>query len=604
MKEMTCDVMVIGGGGAGTRAAIEAFESGDSKNVLLVTKGELGKSGCTALSCSDRMAFHATLPYTEPGGDDNWTYHADDVYRIGGYVSDETLARVLAKNAGEAYEYLNGLGVPWAKKDDGKADQFVTDGSDYARACYTGPYTANDIEAALVRRFKELDIPLLENTMVAELLLSEDGRVAGALAISQAGDEQVLIKAKATVIATGGGGSAFRVNVFPEQMSGDGTAMAYRAGAELVNMELIQIGLSSVKTKLACSGSMMRSIPRVVNTKDEEFLAGYFPEGTSLTHIYNIVFRKGASWPVSCEEESSALDVAISKEMLKGETVYLDYASNPKDFDFEALSDETKSRYQDEMTSDIGLADRQASPLNRLTEINVPAIQWLKERGIDLEKGDKIELAPAIQHFQGGIKLAENAASSIPGLYAAGEAAGGQHGANRPGGNALMDCQVFGKIAGHEAAAEAAQIEQPNISEESLQAAIAGLDALSVGGAPAAEVREKVQGLLASAGAVIRTEDNIAKTLAAIKDLKAKGMKLDDNGIAFALEAKNMFDVAETVLTACGMRKESRGPHLFFNSVDDAKPLPRDEENWNTYIVIKKTDEGLTTEVRKPATVG
>ena len=145
MQRHVCDVLVVGGGGAALRAAIEAYENLRDHDVILVTKGELGKSGCTALSCSDRMAFHATLPYTEPEGPDNWRYHADDIYRIGGYVSDGNLAEILAKNAGEAFQYLDSLGVPWAKKG-GRADQFVTDGSKYARACYKGPFTANHIE--------------------------------------------------------------------------------------------------------------------------------------------------------------------------------------------------------------------------------------------------------------------------------------------------------------------------------------------------------------------------------------------------------------------------------------------------------------------------
>ncbi len=105
-------------------------------------------------------------------------------------------------------------------------------------------------------------------------------------------------------MATGGAGEAFKVHVFPAGMTGDGYALAYRAGAELVNMEFIQIGLSSVKTKLACSGSMMRSIPRFVNEEGREFLTDYFPPDTSLAEIYNFVFEKGASWPVSSEKEN------------------------------------------------------------------------------------------------------------------------------------------------------------------------------------------------------------------------------------------------------------------------------------------------------------
>ena len=117
MEIIECDVLIIGSGGAGLRAAIEAKETFEEGKVLLVSKGIVGKSGVTATACSDRMAFHATLPYTEPGGPDNWKYHAKDIYRIGGYVSDGDLAHILAKEAQQAFEYLDRLGVPFVKKE-------------------------------------------------------------------------------------------------------------------------------------------------------------------------------------------------------------------------------------------------------------------------------------------------------------------------------------------------------------------------------------------------------------------------------------------------------------------------------------------------------
>jgi len=277
MQEYSCDVLIIGGGGAALRAALEIVEKEPSARVILVTKGKLGKSGVTATACSDRMAFHATLPFTEPQGEDNWRYHADDIYRIGGYVSDEDLAQILAKNSKEAFEYLDSLGVPWVKKE-GRPEQFVTDGSKYARACYTGPYTANHIEEALIERIKTTSIKVLEDIMLVDLILSSSmDRVVGAFGLDIK-DNLVLFKAKTTILATGGAGEVFEINVYPDGMTGDGYAMAYRAGAELVNMEFIQIGLSSVKTKLACSGSMMRALPRLINDEGKEFLADYFPQ--------------------------------------------------------------------------------------------------------------------------------------------------------------------------------------------------------------------------------------------------------------------------------------------------------------------------------------
>jgi len=148
MKGYNCDVLVIGAGGAGLRAAIAAKEADSYLKIILVAKGKLGKSGVTVTACSDRMAFHTTLPFTKPGGKDNWKFHARDIYEIGGKVSDYNLAKILAKNSKDAFEYLDLLGVPFVKKN-GRPEQFLTDDSEYPRACYTGPYTANDIEKAL-----------------------------------------------------------------------------------------------------------------------------------------------------------------------------------------------------------------------------------------------------------------------------------------------------------------------------------------------------------------------------------------------------------------------------------------------------------------------
>ncbi|GAG45125.1 unnamed protein product, partial [marine sediment metagenome] len=233
------------------------------------------------------------------------------------YVSDEGLAQILAKSSGEAFEYLDSLGVPWVKKE-GKPEQFVTDGSQYARACYTGPYTANHIEEALIERIRTRPVKILEDITVVDLIISSSmDRVIGAFGLDRR-DNLILFKAKAIILATGGAGEVFEINVYPDGMTGDGYAMAYRVGAELVNMEFVQIGLSSMKTKLACSGSMMRALPRLINDEGKEFLADYFPQKASSKEVYLTLFQKGASWPVSFEHKSHLIDIAVFKELRKG----------------------------------------------------------------------------------------------------------------------------------------------------------------------------------------------------------------------------------------------------------------------------------------------
>jgi len=590
--QIGADVVIIGGGGAALRAALAAADKNAS--TLVLTKGELGKSGVTATACSDRMAFHATLEHTEPGGPDAWRYHAEDIFRIGGRVSDASLAKVLARGAGEAFHYLEKLGVPFARRPDGLADQFVTDGSQYARACYTGPHTANHIHEALRKEFRRRGLPIMENVMAADLAIDSSGRAVGVRLVDGRN-----VAAKAVVLATGGAGQAYQVNVFPGDMTGDGYAMAYRAGAELVNLEFIQIGLSSTKTKLACSGSMMRAWPRLVTGDGREFLFDYFPPGTPAHEVYAVLFRKGASWPVSREEPSHIIDIAVFSEMQKGRTVYLDYSRNPAGLDFSKMDPALWAKYPNVKALPLAEAPCRDSPLARLKAINAPSVQWLKERGIDLEAGDRIQLAPACQHFQGGVKIDERAETSVPGLFAAGEVAGGQHGANRPGGNALMDCQVFGKVAGESAADYANYVcafpvTRPN-SRRTPKTARG--EAIGVG-----EVRRRIQGLMSTRASIKRTAEGVRDGLAELAAISKQPWNAADAGPEFLAETRNIALVAEMVLAACGARTESRGPHLYFDSPDSTSPLPRKDPDWQQYNVIRRGKGGkMAVETQKPA---
>ncbi|SFQ16493.1 FAD-binding protein [Caldicoprobacter faecalis] len=612
MKRFKCDVLVVGGGGAALRAAIAARELDPECGVILVTKGKLGTTGTTANSCSDRMAFHATLPHTEPGGEDAWRYHADDIYRLGGRVSDYDLAVILAKKSCEAFEYLDSLGVPFVKKD-GKAHQFVTDGSKYARACYTGPKTAIHIEEALVRRARELDLEVVENSMIVSLLV-EDDEIVGAIGVDEA-DDILIFDTPAVVLGTGGGGEVFEHNVYPPGATGDGYALALRAGASLVNMEFIQIGLSSVKTKLACSGSLMRAVPRFVNDRGEEFLIKYFPEGTTWMEVHNVVFEKGASWPVSCEHASSQIDIAVFKEIMKGRRVYLDFSRNPEGFQFDQLKTENRQRYAQEINNTMPDDQREISPLARLKEINPASIQWLKDNGIDLEQGEMIEIVPAAQHFQGGVKIREKGNTEVRGLFAAGECAGGQHGANRPGGNALLDCQVFGKIAGEEAVRYAKSVlpDKKAITDkmcEGLQKE--GLILVYNGAAGAvkadegagrsiyaSELKQEIQKLMARYVSIVRTYEGLSRAWQRLEELEQYEVKRGNLGLIEYYECLNLLLVAKAMVLVCMQRRESRGPHLFFESEDDLRPLPGNPD-YEKYFVIRYKGNELVAEAQDP----
>ena len=604
MEKIVCDVLIIGAGGAGLRASIEVREALKRGKVLLVTKGILGKSGVTATACSDRMAFHATLPETEPGGLDPWRYHAEDIYRIGGYVSDGDLASILAKEAQQAFEYLDLLGVPFVRGEDGRVDQFITDGSEYARACYTGPRTANHIEEALLKKVSSANIRIIDHCMIVDLIKYRR-RVVGAIGIDEREGFKVenrfkVFSCKAILLATGGAGEVFGIHVFPEGMTGDGYALAYRAGAELVNMEFIQIGPASIQTRLNCSGSLMRAVPRFINEAGEEFLKNYFPSKTPPSEISDLVFEKGSSWPVSLEKKTHLIDVAMFKAIAQGHRVFLDYSVNPVGFRFQDLNPKWQERYEREVKSRIDPDQRSASPFQRLSEINPDSIEWLKKHGIDLGIGEKIEIAPCIQHFQGGVKIRGKGDTSLKGLYAAGECAGGQHGANRPGGNALLDGQVFGRISGRAAAEAARSLKQePEVVFRQAKKFLSKLNHMDKG-KEASWVRKEIQSITSRFASVVRTEEGLREGLKRLKVLKKEGVAIDDKGLAFALETGNLLDVAEMILKACLLRKESRGPHLFFRRFEDPHPLPSQDRKGKRYIVIQNRSGKMVLERRVP----
>lgn len=601
-----CDVLVIGGGGAGLRAAIAAHELAPDLRVVLVTKGELGRSGVTATACSDRMAFHATLPTTQPIGPDAWRHHGDDIYRIGSRVSDADLAAVLALGGEEAFLYLERLGVPWARRSDGTIDQFLTDGSIYARACYTGPYTANHIEQALVRRIRALPVRIIETHMAAELLLDESGReVQGVALVSEEDGRICAMAAKAVILATGGAGQAFAVSVFPQECTGDGYALAYRAGTELVNLEFIQIGLCSVKTGLACSGSMMRALPRLINDDGCQFLSRYFAPGASHSQAYAILFAKGASWPVSFREPSHIIDIAVARGLAQGGQVFLDYGRDPVGLDFAALPDHIRLWYakhtQRAGTKDAGFpaSSRMSTPLARLQAINQPSVEWLAARGIDLVAGDLVEIAPAIQHFQGGVKIRTHGETTVAGLYAAGEVAGGQHGANRPGGNALLDGQVFGRISGESAGRYAlARRTAPTLGYASAHRAVHAL--FKEAGLDAETARAQVRQAMSGACGVCRTERGLRELCLTLAAMARRGVRASAGSLTKAVETVNVLQVAMLVARAALERDESRGPHLRFPADGPLIPLPRDDQRWDRYIVVRAGQEGPTLERREP----
>jgi fumarate reductase (CoM/CoB) subunit A len=526
MKTYRTDVLVIGAGGAGLRAAIEAKANG--ADVLMVNKGVSGETGCTKSAASDWMAFGAAFGHADPK--DSPREHWIDIMVKGGLVCEPPLCRNIAFNAPDRLMELENWGADFDKTDDGKFVQILSDGARYPRACGRGADTGPVIIDVLMDRASQLNVEFANNVSAVDLILNASGEVVGCWGVDMDTGELVIFEAGAVVLAAGGAGGLYALNVFPEGMSGDGYAMAYRAGAELVNMEFVQIGPSIVHPiHFALSGVFWRLNPRITNKHDEEFIPKYVPAGVD---IGKAIYIKGVSYPFTIRNESKWVDVAVYTEIAEGRGT------------------EHNGVYMDISHNDPEVVETEASvPFNHLMKY-----------GIDLRK-DKVEFAPAIQHFNGGVHINVDAGSTVPGLYAAGENAGGQHGADRPGGNALADCQAHGKIAGENAARVAGSRKVSLGGEEikQIEKAYSELIAERKGSVTVEQAIADLRWIMWKNASVVRTEGGLKSIISYISSAPMPAVTSDD--VREFVDYRNMLVVGRMVAESALMRNESRGTH-------------------------------------------
>jgi len=550
MRAYKTDVLVIGAGGAGLRAAIEAKSNG--ADVVVVNKGVSGQTGCTRSAASDWMAFGAAFGHADPA--DNPIEHWIDIMVKGGLVCDPLLSKNIAFNAPDRLMDLENWGANFDKTTDGKFVQILSDGARYPRACGRGADTGPIIIKVLINRANQLGVKFTDNISSADLILDESGVVTGCWGVDRKTGELAIFEAGAVVLAAGGAGNLYAINVFPGGMSGDGYAMAYRIGAELVNMEFIQIGPSIVHPlNFALSGVFWRLNPRITNKYGEEFIPKYIPRGVD---INKAIYTKGVSYPFTIRNESKWVDVAVYTEIAEGRGtehngVYMDISHNDPEV----------------------IRTRARVPFNHL--INY---------GIDLRK-DRVEFAPAIQHFNGGVRINAKAETNIPGLYAAGENAGGQHGADRPGGNALADCQVHGKIAGENAAEFARfrkRIALTSGRMSEIEKAYSELTAERNGSMTVEQATAGLRWIMWKNASIVRTADGLKSIISYISSIATPAVAHSD--VHKFLDYRNMLVVGRMIAESALMRNESRGTHYRA----DRKAV--NDPAWLRQIVIK--DDG------------
>jgi succinate dehydrogenase / fumarate reductase flavoprotein subunit len=541
------DVLIIGSGGAGMYAAIEAARAGCS--VLLADRSLIGRGGATVMA---QMTVAVALGSETP---DHWSFHYNDTLQAGRGLCDERLAQLLCEEGPACIREMEEWGIGWARKD-GRITQAFAPGHDRPRCVYvdflnTGPAVSKTLRGAVTRRKgirKAGDLVIVD-------LVRDGGEITGAVAWHISTGATVTIAAKATIVATGGLTRLYRRNSASANMGGDGYALALRAGAPLVDMEFVQFfPIGHLAPRLIGMDPIMwdpfryKLGGRLLNSEGEEFTARY---GVNEEGRY-VTTRDVATY-------------AIVKEVEAGRGsphggAYLSFAH----------------------CSEAAL--RQAFG---------PVIDRLAKNQIDLTKMP-IEVAPIAHYHMGGVLADERMATEVPGLFVAGEAVGGANGANRLSGNAITEALVFGRCAGRSAAERVKHMHTHSFGAD---AARRTLDVVAVSGEGndlnTAAMIERLQATMADDVGPLRTEAKLKRALLAIDELTRElGERPMGDNKPFDLrrlewfDLRNMLLVARTVTMSALARGESRGAH-------QREDLPVMLPQWRLNQVARLDSSGL-----------
>lgn len=532
--------MVIGGGCAGCWAALKASEH--DLDVTLLNKYTLGKSGTTIVAMITYQAIMGDLGIHP---EDTEEIFFNDVVKGGASIGEQNLIEILVRNGKQTILDLEALGVKW-DKIDGKYDLKQLSGMTYPRGCFVDHRTGLSIQRALVRAVKKRkNIRYLER-MVTRLLTSQ-GNVVGALAFDIHRGTFIKVSAKSVVMATGGSGRLYKVSSMPEDARGDGMALAYKAGATLMDMEFQQFFPATLAYPESMRGLVVpreTTVPlgaRILNGRGERFMHLYYPEAELAT-------RDKAS-------------IAIMREVMKGNGtphggVYMD-----------------------------------VSRVQNIIEKYPTSFKDFKEAGFNIPE-EWIEICPGHHFTVGGIKINEFCETTLPGLYAAGEVAANVHGANRIGGAALAECSVFGQIAGRHAAIHARfmkAIEIPHQGvEEDINRVIGLLEKGQAGETRPISLLRRLQEVMHEQVGVIRSGEGLKKAIEEILHLKGKmnDLKINpsliyNNELVDAIDLDNMLLLAEVIAKAALERTESRGNHHRIDYPEQNDP------GWRKHSIIR-----------------
>ena len=582
MTEITThehDVVIIGAGGAGLRAAIEASSNGAS--VAMISKSMLGK----AHTVMAEGGAAAALANKDPR--DSWEVHFRDTMKGGKYLGDWRMARIHAQQAPDRIRELEQWGAVFDRTPKGLTSQRNFGGHTYPRLAHIGDATGLELIRTLQQKGVHMGMDVFMEFTVRRLFKTE-GRVSGCFAYDRNDGSLHVFKAKSVVLATGGITRCWEVCSGSWEYTGEGHALAYWAGAEIGDMEFVQfhptgmIWPPSVKGILVTEGvrgegGMLR------NSEGDRFMFNYVPE------MYEDEFADTEKEALEWVDEVVSGKLATKRrppELLTRDVVAK--AIN---------SERAAGRASEHGGAYLDISWRDEEEVKK----KLPGMyhQFKELAAVDITK-QPMEVGPTAHYVMGGVKVdPETQETTIPGLYAAGEAATGLHGANRLGGNSLSDLIVFGKIAGEQAAYSASNIQSfPEIDqseiEEVVEETLAPL--YREGGENPAKVVEDLRKMMQDKVGIIRTRALLEEALSDLDEFEARSMEtFGGSGTTYnpgwhqALEIGAMVDVSRMCALAALRREESRGGHT-----REDFPTP-DHAHWGKInsVIVKREDGGM-----------
>jgi succinate dehydrogenase / fumarate reductase flavoprotein subunit len=576
-QRFSYDVLVIGAGGAGLRAAIEAGAAG--AKVGVVCKSLLGK----AHTVMAEGGIAAALANVDDR--DNWRVHFSDTMRGGQYLNNWRMAELHAKEAPDCVRELEAWGALFDRTTDGKILQRNFGGHRYPRLAHVGDRTGLEMIRTLQDHGIHTGMEVHMECTVLSLLL-DGNRIAGACGYDREKGRFQLWEAKAVVLATGGIGRAFKVTSNSWEYTGDGLALAYRVGAELQDMEFVQFHPTGMVWPISVAGILVTEGVRgeggvLRNSEGRRFMFDDIPD----------LYKEQTA---DSEEEGWRYTQGDKNARRPPELLTRDHVARCINREVKA----GRGSPHGGVFLDISWIKERMPKSEDYIKRKLPSMyhQFKQLADLDITK-EPMEVGPTTHYMMGGIRVdGDSQMSNVPGLFAAGEAAAGLHGANRLGGNSLSDLVVFGRRAGR-FAAEFANANGPvTIDEKELQAtATAALTPFDRGhaGENPYQIQYDLQETMQDLVGIVRVESEMQQALHAIGQLRERveragiaGNREYNNGWHTTIDIGNMMIVSEAITRAALLRKESRGAQF-------REDFPNKNSEWGKYnIIISRGVEG------------